>query len=432
MAQDFIYYWRAYRQNTASGPIFKMNQDSGRMQRMRPGDRVWAITLSGPSRYALVARFIVSDTGENAEGSEAYETWGRWYFEAEPQGVLFFDPTAQETVEPVVRQLGLPIRAEILGQAFQGAAGVAVLPPQNVHLLETYAAGLSIDTRLTAKSAAPLRQPGGSKTATVVPAVANTAPRASLGALTNSTAVLQAIQEFDALGRERFLETYGYGEADGYWLLYDQGRYDRYDSKAIVGVAFKFVPGIDRPLRADEFSGGRATVMAALQRLGFEVEVNAQAAPGIRRPTSMAPQDADDEPFDPTNAKDAREKVLREIRARRGQKQFRDALIEAYEGRCAITGCDVLDVLEAAHITPYLGPETNHVTNGLLLRADLHTLFDTYLVAVAPETLKVLVSPSIKDPMYRALHGQALRATKTKASAPSEAALRKHRASCSW
>jgi predicted restriction endonuclease len=129
---------------------------------------------------------------------------------------------------------------------------------------------------------------------------------------------------------------------------------------------------------------------------------------------------------------DARERVLREIRARRSQKRFRDALIDAYAARCAITGCDVLDVLEAAPVTPYLGPETNHVTNALLLRADLHTLFDTNLVAVNPKALKVLVSPTIQDPAYRALHRQALRATTTRASAPSEAALRQHREACDF
>lgn len=259
----------------------------------------------------------------------------------------------------------------------------------------------------------------------------STETRRSLRALTRD-AVIQAIQEFDVLGRDDFLKTYGYGEADGYWVIYDQGRYDRYDSKAIVGVAFKHITGINRPLHRSEFSGGRASVLPALQRLGFEVEVNPQAGPGIRRPASMDPQEADNEPFDPTSITDARERVFREIRARRGQKQFRDVLIDAYGGRCAITGCDVLDVLEAAHITPYLGPETNHVTNGLLLRADLHTLFDTNLVAVDPETRKALVSPTIKDPAYRALHGQALRATKTKASAPSEAALSQHREGCGF
>ena len=83
-------------------------------------------------------------------------------------------------------------------------------------------------------------------------------------------------------------------------------------------------------------------------------------------------------------------------------------------------------------MTPYLGPETNHVTNGLLLRADLHTLFDTLLLAVDPETLAILVSPRIKDPAYRSLHGQTLRRTKTRASAPSGAALRKHREGCGF
>jgi hypothetical protein len=255
--------------------------------------------------------------------------------------------------------------------------------------------------------------------------------RASLRPLTRD-AVIRAIQEFDDLGREVFLGTYGYGEADGYWLLYDQGRYDRYDSKAIVGVAFKHVAGIERALRANEFSGGRATVLPAIQRLGFDVEVDADVSPRVRRTALLDPEEADKEPFNPANQEDARDKVLREIRARRGQKKFRDALIAAYAGRCAITGCSVLDVLEAAHITPYLGPATNHVTNGLLLRADLHTLFDTLLLAVDPDTLRVVVAPSVEDPAYRDLHGRALRATLTKTTAPSPDALKQHRAECRW
>lgn len=84
----------------------------------------------------------------------------------------------------------------------------------------------------------------------------------------------------------------------------------------------------------------------------------------------LAPNEADDTPFDPTGAVDARETVARQIKARRGQQAFRDKLLAAYGGRCAITGCPVPDVLEAAHIHPYRGEETNHVVSGLLLRAD--------------------------------------------------------------
>jgi len=85
--------------------------------------------------------------------------------------------------------------------------------------------------------------------------------------------VLTAIAEFDQLGRDAFLEKYGYRRAIGYFLLHD-GR--RYDSKAIAGVAYRGVRG--RPLRAGEFSGGNATVARVLGGLGFEVTKPGQAA----------------------------------------------------------------------------------------------------------------------------------------------------------
>lgn len=77
-----------------------------------------------------------------------------------------------------------------------------------------------------------------------------------------------------------------------------------------------------------------------------------------------------------TGEDDARERVMRAIALREGQQQFRALLLEAYEGRCALTGCIVPELLEAAHIVPYRGPDTNRVDNGLLLRSDIHTLFD--------------------------------------------------------
>ncbi|MBL6082279.1 HNH endonuclease [Belnapia sp. T18] len=134
--------------------------------------------------------------------------------------------------------------------------------------------------------------------------------------------------------------------------------------------------------------------------------------------------EADDSAFDPKNAKDAREKVLRAIKTRRGQKGFRDALLKAYSGRCAITGCSVLDVLEASHITPYLGPETNHVTNGILLRADLHTLYDCGLFAIDPGTLKVIIAPLLETSSYRKINNRPLRLPASPSESPSKKALR--------
>lgn len=129
------------------------------------------------------------------------------------------------------------------------------------------------------------------------------------------------------------------------------------------------------------------------------------------------------EAFVPKSHKDARERVLREIVRRRGQQKFRKILIAAYSGHCAITGCSVTPLLEAAHITPYLGPETNSITNGLLLRADIHTLWDLGLIAVDPKSRTVWVSPDITDPTYRVLAGAPLMLPLDLAQWPSGAAL---------
>jgi predicted restriction endonuclease len=100
---------------------------------------------------------------------------------------------------------------------------------------------------------------------------------------------------------------------------------------------------------------------------------------------------------------DARLRVFRQIVARQGQSGFRAALMEAYEGRCAITGYDAAPALEGAHLRPYRGPESNTVTNGLLLRADIHTLFDLGLLAPEPVTRNVVVSKLLAGTQYEAL-----------------------------
>lgn len=105
---------------------------------------------------------------------------------------------------------------------------------------------------------------------------------------------------------------------------------------------------------------------------------------------------------------DARKRIIKEVVARQGQAQFRDALIRAYDGRCAVTGCDSPYALEAAHIRPYLGEHTNVVTNGLLLRADIHGLFDLGLLAVNPATCTVVISDWLSGEHYKSLHGRLL------------------------
>jgi len=84
--------------------------------------------------------------------------------------------------------------------------------------------------------------------------------------VTDRQAVLDAISEFDRLGRDEFLEKYGFGRATAYFIELD-GK--SYDSKAIIGAAHGFQHGT--AMGHDEFSGGDATVASRLSALGFVV-----------------------------------------------------------------------------------------------------------------------------------------------------------------
>jgi 5-methylcytosine-specific restriction protein A len=102
-----------------------------------------------------------------------------------------------------------------------------------------------------------------------------------------------------------------------------------------------------------------------------------------------------------------RQVIETQIKERRGQQAFRQALSERYGNRCLVTCCEVLAVLEAAHIKPYRGENDNHPENGLLLRSDIHTLFDLDLMAVEPNGLHVELHPSIEKE-YGHLSGKVL------------------------
>lgn len=106
--------------------------------------------------------------------------------------------------------------------------------------------------------------------------------------------------------------------------------------------------------------------------------------------------------------KDLGVKTFRSIVARQGQGKFRREIINAYEGVCAISGEQTLEVLDAAHINPYEGKHTNIVNNGILIRTDLHNLFDFNLLAINPENYQVYVSDLIKSDFYVSLIGKKI------------------------
>lgn len=136
--------------------------------------------------------------------------------------------------------------------------------------------------------------------------------------------------------------------------------------------------------------------------------------------------------FDDLNAEDARTRVVASIVRRQGQPAFRRKLLAAYGNRCAITGCDQPDVLEAAHIRPYNGQQTNVVSNGLLLRADVHTLFDLYLIAIDPDTRLIHLSPTLSQSGYGKYHGMPLHTPSSPSLKASAGALKWHAQRCDW
>ena len=131
--------------------------------------------------------------------------------------------------------------------------------------------------------------------------------------------------------------------------------------------------------------------------------------------------------FDFASLEDARDRTYQNIVMRRGQSAFRNELLEAYQGSCAFTGYDSEFALEACHIIPYRGPDTNHVSNGLLLRADIHTLFDLGKVAVDTSDMTVILAGGMVRSSYADLSNISVSLPQDPSKRPSAAALDQHR-----
>ena len=121
---------------------------------------------------------------------------------------------------------------------------------------------------------------------------------------------------------------------------------------------------------------------------------------------------------------DSRNMIYASICRRQGQEKFRRKLLEAYEGKCAVTNSSITEILEAAHIIPYKGSSTNHVQNGILLRSDIHTLFDLDLLRI-DKNYRINIDESIQDEEYKKLHLKFIRMPNNKEYYPSTEALEK-------
>lgn len=115
------------------------------------------------------------------------------------------------------------------------------------------------------------------------------------------------------------------------------------------------------------------------------------------------------------------------IMRRRHQERFRKAVLAAYGGQCAATGVSTPDVLQAAHIDAFAASKSHAVTNGILLRADIHLLYDAHLLTILPETGRIAVSEAVEEETYRRLDGRHIRFPDSRDSHPNNDLLAIHR-----
>ncbi|MCL1148868.1 HNH endonuclease [Shewanella ulleungensis] len=121
--------------------------------------------------------------------------------------------------------------------------------------------------------------------------------------------------------------------------------------------------------------------------------------------------------------------VLACILSRRGQSTFRTELLHAYDVKCAITKCSTEAALEAAHIIPHSLEQSYSINNGILLRADIHTLFDLFFISINPETGKVVIAPEC-NPSYKQYEGCSVSFPSKLCDSPDPSSLMIHYKEC--
>jgi hypothetical protein len=125
---------------------------------------------------------------------------------------------------------------------------------------------------------------------------------------------------------------------------------------------------------------------------------------------------------------DERRRELSERVIREGGAAFRKEQMELWAAQCAATGCAIKEALDAAHILRYLGEHTNRPDNGILLRADIHKLFDRNLIAVEERKADLVwrVSAILADSEYAILEGRRVALGKQVSAVPRRELLAQH------
>jgi hypothetical protein len=100
---------------------------------------------------------------------------------------------------------------------------------------------------------------------------------------------------------------------------------------------------------------------------------------------------------------------IKEVITREGQQAFRRGLIEIHGTNCAITGECPIEVIDAAHIVNYSDNASQRLDNGILLRADIHRLYDRKLISICPYTLLIKIDKTLSSSIYWEYNGKKLK-----------------------
>jgi|TARA_B100000315_G_scaffold46009_1_gene40828 hypothetical protein len=231
---------------------------------------------------------------------------------------------------------------------------------------------------------------------------------------------------------------------EGVWQFGQKSRKRSYDDFKSISDLFRFLKSpqsspkgggsIYRAVTPEQIDSDEFDLNALFaETISFFAPLMRELTPSSRESSHLEAQHFVDEvaseipDFDPDSVDDGRKKVLRSVATRQGQAAFRDKLLDAYGSSCAITGTAVPSTLQAAHIVPYSGVTTNSQQNGLLLRADIHNLFDLGLIQINSENYEVQVSPELSGTEYYSLQGKKIALPGSRSKCPSKKALAEHR-----
>jgi hypothetical protein len=130
-------------------------------------------------------------------------------------------------------------------------------------------------------------------------------------------------------------------------------------------------------------------------------------------------------PVDEAAQEIVRLKRLTEQATRPDQRAFSETIRRNYRRRCAVTECVTPAALEAAHIRIQKGVDDNSPANGILLRSDIHVLFDRLLITLSEDGMRIETSPELVDQSYAFLRTAVV--TRPDQEPPSAANIREHR-----